>query len=74
MNVSLVPVLVACCFVLAAYLFKGRDENPENRPNYIVVFSTGFVLAFAASYFFGPAPEETINNLMKEIDMGDPGF
>ena len=74
MEFTITPFVVACCLVIVAYLVKGRNEDVSKRPSYFVVFSVGLVLAYGVLYFFGNSTEETINNVMKEIDVGDPDF
>jgi hypothetical protein len=74
MELTFTPLVVACCFVIVAYLVKGRDEDVSKRPSYFVVFSIGLVLACGVQFFFGNSADETINNVMKEIDVGAPDF
>jgi multisubunit Na+/H+ antiporter MnhB subunit len=74
MEFSITPLVVASSFVILLYLVKGRNPDPESKPNYIVAFSTGLVLTVVAMYFIGNSSEETINNVMREIDLADPDF
>ncbi len=72
----MLPFVIASSFVLLIYMFKGNgDPNDSNKvsPPYFVIFCVGLVLAFGGMFFMGNN-DETVNNMMKVIDMGDPNF
>ena len=78
----MVPVIVGCCFVFATYIYQGMGDDGENndenksqsyQPNYFVIFCIGLILGIGAVFMFGNK-EESIQTVMKEIDLADPGF
>jgi hypothetical protein len=72
-----IPLVVGCCAVLVAYLLQkpSSNENAQTPPtNYFVIFCCGIILGFVGTYLFGSPPDETINNVLREIDILEPNF
>lgn len=71
-----IPLVVGCCAVLVAYLLQKpvQEDGQKNPTNFFVIFCCGIVMGFVGTYLFGNAQDETINNVMREIDMLGPPF
>ena len=82
-----IPVVVASVLVLVAYLVRANAANAANgttasdgssKPaaptNYFVIFCVGLLLGIGAAYLFGGGKKESLQNVMREIDLGEPKF
>ena len=78
MEMLYIPFVAASCLVLVLYLFQGSSDGSDaptsKQPNYFVVFCLGLILTYAIMYLFRGGTDDSLNNLMKEIDVGEPKF
>lgn len=71
------PMVIACVVVALVYFAKNGDKDPNNRPNYTVVFVASLALAYGLAYVFSSSSVQgggAIDIVMREIDVGEPDF
>lgn len=72
-NLLIVPVLVSAAVVLVVYMMKKNEEDAAKKPNYPVLFLTCLALSGGIVYFM-QTPENGIDIVMKEMDVGEVPF
>lgn len=72
-NLFIIPALISSAVVLVVYMMKKNEEDESKKPNYSVLFLTCLALSGGVVYFL-QSPEDTINLVMKEIDVGEVPF
>ncbi len=72
-NIFFVPFLVAFAITMIVFILRKDEPDMNKRPNYIVLFMICFVVGVIVMFFLGNE-EESLNIVMKEIDVGDPDF
>ena len=72
-NLYITPVLVSAAVVLATYLMKKDELDSTKKPNYFVLFIVCLCISGGVVYI-SSSGEDSINLVMKEIDIGECPF
>jgi hypothetical protein len=71
------PFIGACVIVFVYYLMNGKPDPTDpsaQSPSYFVVFCGGLVFSYMATQFLSTPENESINNVLAEIDLMEPSF
>ena len=72
-NIFFVPFLIAVAIATIVFILRKDEPDINKRPNYIALFIICFIVGVAVMFFLGNE-DESLNVVMKEIDIGDPDF
>jgi len=72
-KIYVTPILVSAAVVLATYLMKKDELDSTKKPNYVILFLVCLGISGGIVYI-SSSNDDSINLVMKEIDIGECPF